>query len=151
MHSIVRWYIRTSVVFLLVGVVLGIWMAVQKELLDSYPNPQLVTAHTHVILVGFVMGMILGVAQWMFPRPPREGSWYSPDLAQIVYGIFTLSTVVRTLGEIVGAGSESALWHWFVVLGGVGQGLAFVLFFYNIWPRIRPVGSHIREAKGEKF
>jgi len=29
--------------------------------------------------------------------------------------------------------------------------VGLVLYFWNMWPRIRPVGSHLREAKGERF
>jgi heme/copper-type cytochrome/quinol oxidase subunit 1 len=54
-----------------------------------------VSAHTHALLVGFVMMMILGVALWLFPRAERDQKQYDP--------------------------------------------------------RIRSVGSHVREAKGEKF
>ena len=40
---------------------------------------------------------------------------------------------------------------WVVVLGGLGQMVGLALYFWTMWTRIRPVGSHIREAKGEKF
>jgi TM2 domain-containing membrane protein YozV len=41
--------------------------------------------------------------------------------------------------------------RWAVVLGGVGQAVGVLLFFWTIWGRIRPVGSQIREARGERF
>jgi hypothetical protein len=40
---------------------------------------------------------------------------------------------------------------WVVVLGGLGQIVGLLLYFWTMWPRIRPVGSHLREAQGERF
>jgi len=150
MHTIVRRYIRTSFAFLIAGIVLGVWMSLQRDVLGRYPDSLHITAHTHLILVGFVMGMILGVAQWMFPRPPA-GSRYSPDLAEAIFYLFTVATALRGVAEFVGPFTSGKVWGYVALLSGVGQVIAFVLFAYNMWPRIRPVGSQFREAKGEKF
>src|SRR4051812_34139904 len=61
---LVRRYLRTAIGFLLAGLGLGTWMLIRRELAGDYPTPRLISAHTHVIMVGFVMMMILGVALW---------------------------------------------------------------------------------------
>jgi hypothetical protein len=33
----------------------------------------------------------------------------------------------------------------------VGLAAGIGLYFWTLWPRIRPVGSHLREARGERF
>jgi hypothetical protein len=38
-----------------------------------------------------------------------------------------------------------------VVAGGLGQILGSAVYFWTMWPRIRPVGSQLREAAGERF
>ncbi|GBD92557.1 cytochrome C and Quinol oxidase polypeptide I [bacterium BMS3Abin05] len=151
MHSIVRWYVRTSVFFLTVGLVLGVVMIIQKELGGTFPDQQLITAHTHSILVGFVILMIMGVAQWMFPRPVKGNSRYSPYLAEYIYYTMTTGVFVRTAAEIVSAFAVGVFWHWAIVVGSLLEVLALLFFFYNMWTRIRPTGSQFREAKGEKF
>src|SRR4051812_28957383 len=85
MTPLVRRYLRTAIGFLLAGLGLGAWMLVRRELAGQYPTPRLISAHTHVILVGFVMMMILGVALWMFPRPEREDVRYRPGVAEAAY------------------------------------------------------------------
>lgn len=32
-----------------------------------------------------------------------------------------------------------------------GQAAGIGLYFWTMWSRIRPVGSHLREARGERF
>ena len=68
MHSLVRRFLKTGIAFLGAGLLLGAWMLVRRELWDIYPTTYLMSAHTHAILVGFVMMMILGVALWMTTR-----------------------------------------------------------------------------------
>jgi hypothetical protein len=38
-----------------------------------------------------------------------------------------------------------------VVAGGVAQFIGIAVFFFTMWPRIRSAGSHVREARGERF
>ena len=72
MHSLVRRYLKTGIAFLALGLALGLWMMVERELYQRFPSPYMTSAHTHAILVGFVMMMILGVALWLFPRPAKD-------------------------------------------------------------------------------
>jgi cbb3-type cytochrome oxidase subunit 1 len=102
-------------------------MVIQKELNGTSPDQQLITAHTHVILVGFVMLMIMGVAQWMFPRPLKDDTRYSPDLARYVFYTVSLGVLVRTVAEIVSAFHNGMLWHWGIVIGSVLEIVAMVL------------------------
>lgn len=151
MYSLVRLYIKTSAFFLFVALLLGGYLIFLRDVREVFPDSMLITAHTHLLLIGFVMMMIMGVALWMFPRPQKGDRRYSPDLARAVYWIMAVSTSVRFLGETIRAYVESSPLRWATALSGFAQIIAIALFFINIWARIRPVGSHIREAKGEKF
>jgi heme/copper-type cytochrome/quinol oxidase subunit 1 len=149
--SLVRRYLKTAVVFLAVGIVLGVWMIVQRELLRRTPAPTLVSAHTHVVLVGFVMMMILGVALWMFPRPARGDERYKPWVAEGAYWLVTLGTGTRVVGEMARTSLDQPWLRWAIVMAGIAQGAGLVAFFLTMWSRIRPVGSASREAAGERF
>ena len=72
MPPLVRRYLKTAIGYLMFGLGLGLYMLVRRELGGVWPTLWWVSAHTHAILVGFVMMMILGVALWMFPRPGRD-------------------------------------------------------------------------------
>ena len=151
MYSLVRRYLKTAIAFLAVELALGGWMMVRRELAGVYPSPYMISAHTHAILVGFVMLMILGVALWLFPRPEKGDARYSPRLAEAAYWLVTLGTGGRVAGELLRP-AVVALWlRWAVVLCGLAQIVGVGLFFYTMWSRIRPVGSQTREAKGERF
>jgi len=151
MHSLVRRYIKTAISFLVVGLLIGGWMIAQRELEQEYPGPYEIGAHTHAILVGFVMMMILGVALWLFPRPEKTDPRYRPVLAEVAYWLITLGTAARVAGELLRPLTAAVWLRWLIVLSGLAQIAALFVFFYTMWSRIRGIGSQVREAKGERF
>lgn len=151
MHSLVRRYLKTAILFLATGLLIGGWMIVQRELIGTYPSPYIVSAHTHAILVGFVMMMILGVALWLFPRPDKSDERYQPRVADVAYWLLAVGTATRIAGELSRIGITSLPLRWIVVLASFAQIAGIGLFFYTMWSRIRPVGSRAREERGERF
>lgn len=151
MHSLVRRYIKTAIAFLALGLAIGLWMIVRRELYGVYATPFETSAHTHALLVGFVMEMILGVALWLFPRPEKGNVRYSPRAAEAAYWLLTLGTAIRVFGELARPFVTSLALRWLIVLCGAAQTAGLLLFFYTMWPRIRPLGSAAREKAGERF
>lgn len=151
MHSLVRRYLKTAIAFLAAGLALGGWMIVRREIWGIPPSEYLVSAHTHALLVGFVMMMILGVALWLFPRPDREDVRYDPAHAVAAYWLVTIGTAVRVAGELLRPLSGSLALRLTVALAGLAQIAGVGLFFFTMWTRIRPAGSRSREAAGERF
>jgi heme/copper-type cytochrome/quinol oxidase subunit 1 len=134
---LVRRYIKTSFVFLVAGLALGSYIVVAQFVLDTSPPRLLTTAHAHLLLVGFMLMMVMGVATWMFPRPGRDDARYRPELAEAAYWLITAATAVRAGAEItVGLAGVLGL-RWLIAVGGLGQFAAAALFALNIWWRVR--------------
>jgi Cytochrome C and Quinol oxidase polypeptide I. len=151
MFTTVRYFIKTSVVFLFVGILTGLYMSFAKYIYQSGYTQELISAHTHIILVGSVMMMIMGVALWFFPRPEKDDKRYNPDLILIVYWLISISTGLRFVFQVLGSFYFIPWLNIVIPIFSSLQVLALILFFYSIWGRIRAVGSQYREAKGEKF
>jgi cbb3-type cytochrome oxidase subunit 1 len=151
MFTTVRYFIKTSLAFLVVGILTGLHMSFAKYISQTGYSQELISAHTHVILVGSVMMMIMGVALWFFPRPEKNDKKYSPDLIWVTYWLMTIATALRFVMQVVGSYSYIPWVSIAIVVFSTLQVLAMILFFYSMWGRIRAVGSQYREAKGEKF
>ncbi len=151
MFSTVRYFIKTSIIFLITGILTGLYMSFSANILHRGYGPEMISAHTHIILVGSVMMMIMGVALWFFPRAAKTDRKYNPDLILTTYWTMTTATALRYLSQVC----DSFLYiNWIGTLVSIFsfiQAAAIILFFYSIWGRIRPVGSKIREERGEKF
>lgn len=151
MFTLVRRFIKTGIGFLAVGIGLGVYMLVGRELFGEWPHPYLVSAHAHAVLVGFVMFLILGVALWLFPRAEKGDRRYRPERAEAAYWLLALGTGLRLLAEVLRAWVGAGWLGYGVVVGGLGQAAGLAVYFWTMWSRIRPVGSQVREAKGERF
>lgn len=151
MHTQVRRFIKTAIGFLGLGLAIGLWLLVRRETTGQFPSPYETSAHTHALLVGFVMEMILGVALWLFPRPDKMDTRYRPGLISLSYWMLTLGTLGRVVAELLRPRSDAPVLAWAIIAGGTAQTLAVLLFFFTMWSRIRPLGSRAREAAGERF
>ena len=132
----VKAFIKTSVVWLTFGFVLGIAMAM-------YP-PWTVyrAAHVHVMLLGFVSMMIFGVAYHVIPRfsgralySVRAAVWHwwiaNAGLALMVVGF-----ACRDSGKLIGT--------WVLSAGGLLSGISAVIFAVQIWRTIDGPASSVQ-------
>jgi heme/copper-type cytochrome/quinol oxidase subunit 1 len=151
MFSTVRYFIKTSLIFLVTGLVTGIYMSVSRYIFLSGNHPSIISAHTHIILVGSVMMMIMGVALWFFPRAAKDDTRYKPAFIQTAYYTITFATALRYIFQMIDGLFYNDWCRYFITTFSILQVAAFLIFFYSMWGRIRSAGSHLREAKGEKF
>ncbi len=149
MSELVRRYIKTAFFFLLLGLVLGGGMLVQRELYGVWPPAYMIAAHKHVIFVGFVMFMILGVALWLFPKPLPDDPRYRDGLIEASYWLLLGGTLVRFAGELLRAYQGWPGLGWLVVLAGFAQVASLLLYVWTIWYRIRPTKRELRSRRDE--
>lgn len=137
MPPLIRRYIKTSFAFLIAGLILGGYLTIGQFLLGAWPPRLVITAHVHLLLVGFMLMMVMGVATWMFPRPAKDDARYRPELAETVYWVMTISTGLRAAAELMAGWSAAPILRVLVALGGLGQLLGAALFVINMWTRVR--------------
>jgi hypothetical protein len=126
-------------------------MSFSKYLNIAGYSQEMISAHTHIILVGSVMMMIMGVALWFFPRAEKTDKRYNPDLILITYWLMAGATLLRFCFQLIASFIYLDWINKSIFVFSSLQVIAMLLFFYSMWGRIRAVGSQYREAKGEKF
>ena len=124
----VKAFIKTSVVWLTFGFLLGIAMAM-------YP-PWTVyrAAHVHVMLLGFVSMMIFGVAYHVIPRfsgralySVRAAVWHW-WIANTGLTLMVVGFACRDSGKLIGT--------WVLSAGGLLSGIGAMIFAVQIWRTI---------------
>ncbi|WKW11653.1 hypothetical protein Strain138_000910 [Pseudogemmatithrix spongiicola] len=141
MNPLVRRYLKTAIAFLLVGLALGFWMLLGREF--GIPTAwRLRSAHTHALLVGFVLMMIAGVALWMFPRARSGDARYKPVLAEIAWWGIAGGTATRVVLESWLGDTTGSAWRAAIVGAAALQVLGLAVFFLGMWPRIRSSGAN---------
>src|SRR5688572_8637809 len=98
-----RLFLKTALVYLLLGSLAGGWMLLaQSDVLPDGPVT-LFTIHIHLLGIGFFLMMVCGVALWMFPRKSgesREQAARDP-LASATYLLLTIGLAMRTLALLL--------------------------------------------------
>lgn len=148
MTHLVRRFIKTAILFLVLGLSLGVFMLIRRELFNDWPPAYVISAHTHAVFVGFVMFMILGVALWLFPKPLQHDRRYRPAMIEAVYWLLLIGTLARFSGELARAYTDMPLLIWVVLIGGFAQVASLLLYVWTMWYRIRPSARTLREGRG---
>lgn len=130
MQPFVRRFLRASLVWFGVGVVIGVSMAFAPPTLAYRP------AHVHANLLGFVSMMIFGVAYHVIPRFTGN-PLHRPALATAHMWIANLGLsliVAGWIGRVWAAGPGTIA----VRLGAALSAAGAALFIYNIWRTLGP-------------
>ncbi len=132
-----RWHIKSAFVYLAAAMLLGIGLAlgavVQIPVWLAYLSP----SFFHLIMVGWVTQMIMGVIFWMFPIVTRARPRGNENLAWAVYIFLNGGLILRVLCEPLNAMNPQDIWGWGLVVSALLQWVAAVLFVYNSWPRVK--------------
>lgn len=146
MPLVTRRFLATAALSLLLGLGLGGWLLVRRELAGIWPTPYLVSAHAHLVLVGTVLQVIAGVALWMFPLP-RAGDRRAPaGTAMLGWWLLAPGTVLRAGAEVARALTAAPAWAGLVLLGAAMQVAGLVAVLLALRGRMRPVGAGRRAA-----
>ncbi|HEX8360599.1 MAG TPA: cbb3-type cytochrome c oxidase subunit I [Longimicrobium sp.] len=125
MDPFVRRFIRASLVWLGIGVLIGVAMALVPRAV-AYR-----TAHVHANLLGFVSMMIFGVAYHVIPRFSGR-PLHSPLLAALHLWVANAGLAALAGGWIVRAHAP-ALGTPLIGAGGMVSAVGAYLFIYNLW------------------
>ena len=126
------WFIRTALVYFAAGITLGGLLLVSKGT-QRFPTLWLLLpAHFEIMLIGWTVQLIMGVAFWMFPRHtyvPKRGN---ERLIWLSYGLLNAGLLL-----LVFFSGNAAL----ALAGQIAITLAVVLFAGSIFRRVKGWGE----------
>jgi cbb3-type cytochrome oxidase subunit 1 len=126
MDASVRWFLRSAALWLVLGLLLGIWMGA-----DPSRIPLLRTAHLHALLPGFVLSMIFGVGYHVIPRfAGRALPW--PGGARIHVVLANLGVALLVAGFAL-RGPWSPIGGVLLPLGGLLFVAGALVFVHAVW------------------
>jgi hypothetical protein len=131
-----RWFVKTSLLCLLLASVTGTLQLGWGALFERPVPPYLRPLHLHLATVGWLINMVFGVALWMFPMPKGASREYRPryprGLAIACYVALNGGLAMRFAAEPL-ANPGVGLFSGVLQTAGIGLGLAL------LWPRIRAI------------
>ncbi|HEU5358864.1 MAG TPA: hypothetical protein VFU45_07085 [Gemmatimonadales bacterium] len=128
MPPLSRWFVRTALLELTLGFLLGAAMLATKGSHLWGATARLLPLHIELMLPGWLANLAIGVAYWMLPKHAvgaERGAALPVALAWLLLN-----------GGILLVGSGAA-----VAVGRSAEFCAVVLFTINAWPRIKRFGA----------
>lgn len=128
-------FIRASIVYLMVGIAIGLTMAIPGgySLLSNTLQGQPSIAHAHSNLLGFMLMMVMGVAYHIFPRfTGNPIKW--PRVAWANFYLCQVGTAGMVTGFLV-----RNLVPWLVPVAATVQVLGLVCFAVNMFQIVKPL------------
>lgn len=141
MPTVTRMFIKTALVYACAGMLLStLWLINGIWLLHPLIGAIQPTA-IHLIVIGWLTQLIVGVALWMFPvwskAQPRGPEW----LSWACYGLLNAGLLLRVIAEPLSAQRAASPVGWFLIGSAVLQVAALWLFAALMWRRVRPKSS----------
>ena len=144
MPPIARVYVKAAFLYFLAAFLLGALMALDQWLDFSRWLKVIYLGQLHLLLVGWITQLSIGVAYWIFPRflkeqDPRPRG--SDTLAWAVLVCLNAGLLLRFLLEPFYLLDAQPWLAGLMALSGMLQALAIVGFAWLVWGRIRTMES----------
>jgi cytochrome c oxidase cbb3-type subunit 1 len=133
MDRYAKLFVRASLIYLAIGVVLGVMMVTNEDWVVLFGR-----AHTHVNLVGFVTFMIFGVGYHILPRFTGR-PLHSPRLADIHIWLANIGLVGMSIFWILDAGLNGDTFQVLAALSSIVLAISMAIFIYNMWKSLIPI------------
>lgn len=137
MPRLTRVFIKTGLVYFMVALAMGLLMFAQP-LFDLPPVVgTLRPVQLHLLMVGWVTQLILGVVYWMFPKESRERPRGSETLAWAVLWLLNAGLILRAVFEPLIVVRPDLNAGWMLTLSALLQLVAGWTFVFNTWRRVK--------------
>ena len=126
------WFVRCSLLYLLLGFTIGGLMLAHKGLPFATRIWSLLGAHMEFLLLGWMVQLAMGVAFWILPR---FGSGASRGNKMLIWTAFA----ALNLGIWMAALQPYPVQGWISFTGRILEALSVFLFVFGSWQRVKPL------------
>lgn len=133
MPTSTRWFIKSGMIYF----IMGLTLAFISEFPSTGDSISLLPVYWHMLVIGWVTQLIIGVSVWMFPRKYRNRRKRESGLVWGTFWCLNIGLILRFLSEpFIPLLSNKILLPGIVIFASVLQVTAFFLYAAEIWPRL---------------
>lgn len=135
MPKVTRWFIKAGILYFAAGVLLSFL----AEIPALGAGPLLMPVYWHMLVMGWLTQLIMGVSIWMFPRKHRDKKKRESVLSWMAFWLLNSGLILRFISEpflpiVQGNFAVTTLILTSVAL----QIFAILAYVAEIWPRLQP-------------
>lgn len=131
MPFISRLFIKAGMVFFVLSLIAALVIEI-----DIAAMPAIMPLFWHMLMVGWITQIIIGVSIWMFPGRNREEGFKAQKWGWLTFMFLNTGLVLRVISEPLVSISTSEIWNIILVFSAILQLVAGFTYFTEMWPRI---------------
>src|SRR5512141_1040730 len=97
------WSVRTALLYLGAGFLLGALMLTQKGLPFDPTMLRMLPIHSEFVLVGWTLQLAMGIAFWILPRFSREPRYGNQTFGWLAFGFLNIGVLCAGVGQWLSA------------------------------------------------
>jgi hypothetical protein len=137
MPTLSRWFIKIGMLYFVAGLLMGALLMAQPVMGWSSSLQALRPVYLHLLFIGWVTQIIMGVGYWMFPKQSQENPRGSERLGWAVLILLNVGMILRAIGEPAMILAPQAGLGWMLATASLCLLLAGWGFIFNTWRRIK--------------
>lgn len=132
MPTISRTFVKAGMIYFALSLLTGLVIEI-----DISALPALTPLFWHMLMVGWITQIIMGVSIWMFPGRNREEGFVAQKWGWLTFGFLNCGLLLRIIAEPLAVGPALQLWNVMLVLSALFHLLAGITYLVEMWPRIQ--------------
>ena len=134
------WMVRASLIHMGIGFLFGALILLHKGI-PLYPwLGRLLNPHVELMIFGWTMQLVMGVAFWILPRFGGERHHGNVSLGWWSFGLINGGVLLAASGAWFALGLV-------VLVGRLATLGAIALFVLLVWARVKPLGGRAAEQR----
>lgn len=135
MPNVTRWFIKAGMLYFLLGVIL----AFISELPLLNTGALLLPVYWHMLVIGWLTQIIMGVSIWMFPRKWRDKKKRESVLCLLTFWLLNAGLILRFFAEpFIPFFRDYLAIQFVIIISALFQVAAISTYIAEIWPRVQP-------------
>ncbi len=144
MPLLTRLFLKSGLIYFIAALITG----VAFQFLST-SVPVLFPLFWHMLMLGWITQIIMGVSHWMFPGREREESFKKQRWVWIAFICLNIGLLLRVIAEPFVNTSPALLWQVLLIISSVTQLIAVISYAVEIWPRVKGKKKRISTSKME--
>jgi cbb3-type cytochrome oxidase subunit 1 len=137
MPRLARWFIKAGLLYFVLALITGVLLQARTVIALPAWTSTLNPVYIHLLAVGWITQLIIGVAYWMFPKFTKEQPRGSETLGWATFILLNMGLILRVISEPRVAMHTEPDLGWMLAVSAVLQTAAGWLFVINTWSRVK--------------
>lgn len=130
MPTITRTFIKAAILYFALGLLTSFLVSARSLLNLPLFLDAMMPTYLHMLVVGWITQLIIGVAYWMFPKFSKQSPRGDERVGWAIFILLNIGLPLRIIGEPFAIG-------WMLILSSLLQLFAIWMFIIVIWPRVK--------------